>query len=86
MWDLATGRPVAEPLPHPDWVFTARFTADGKHLITACRDGYVRLWDWRKGKVVAPACRHETEVFDLAWLPGERRLMTSNPRQAPQPC
>ena len=36
--DLATGNIVAELPDHPDIAYTAGFSPDGRHLVTACRD------------------------------------------------
>lgn len=60
--DAATGKSVANPLEHPDWVFTARFSPDGARLLTACRDGSARTWDWRAAKVLA-VLNHSDQVW-----------------------
>jgi WD40 repeat protein len=70
-----TGSPVADPLEHPDWVFSARFDRAGDHLLTACRDGVARLWDRQAGRVLA-AYRHGDEVFGAEFVPGERFVVT----------
>ena len=69
VWDLATGRAVSEPLPHPGdyWgLFAVRFSPDGGHLLTGHKDGQVRYWDWRAAKLACPAMAHEYEVMDVA--------------------
>ncbi|MFM7423693.1 MAG: hypothetical protein ACKO7W_01615 [Elainella sp.] len=37
-------------LPHPDVVYQAEFSADGRWLATLCKDGKVRLWN-RQGQL-----------------------------------
>ncbi len=76
--NVETGQPAAEPLSHPDWVFSACFTNDGKRILTACRDGQARLWDWQTGKLVCPALVHADEVFDVAITPDSRWLITAS--------
>jgi WD40 repeat protein len=54
VWDLATGRALSEPLPHPgDYygLFSVRFSPNGRFLLTAHKDGQVRYWDWQAGKL-----------------------------------
>src|SRR5262245_6854989 len=45
VWDLATGRALSKPLPHPGdfWgLFSVRFSPDGRYLLTSHKDGQVR--------------------------------------------
>jgi WD40 repeat protein len=41
--------PCALSLPHPAGVWSAHFTSDGTHTITACHDGNVRIWNVASG-------------------------------------
>jgi WD40 repeat protein len=72
----ANGEPEpAPPLVHPDWTFSARFNRAGDRLLTACRDGVARLWDWRAGKLLV-AYRHADEIPLAEFLADERFLVT----------
>lgn len=76
VWSVETGKPVAEPLEHPDWVFTARFARDGQALLTSCRDSMARHWNWRTGQLFCPALEHTDEVFDVNMTPDDRWILT----------
>ncbi|MHC5024991.1 MAG: outer membrane protein assembly factor BamB family protein, partial [Planctomycetota bacterium] len=62
IWDVETGSPVGEPLPHDGDVHEAEFSSDGKHLLTG---DYLTtraiLWDAATGKMVR-AFRSDGEV------------------------
>jgi WD40 repeat protein len=44
IWDAMTGRPLGEPMRHDDKVQSARFSRDGKRLLTFT-DYAVCLWE-----------------------------------------
>jgi len=45
LWNLDTNLPVGPPLQHEDVVFSAAMSADGKLLVTGCRDENAYVWD-----------------------------------------
>jgi hypothetical protein len=76
-WSLKTGRLLARPLRHPDWVFGCCLSRSGKQVLTACRDGKARLWDWRRRKLVSPPFKHRDAVFTAVFTPDERCVVTA---------
>jgi WD40 repeat protein len=77
VWELTTGEQLAR-LAHPDWTHTALFSPDGKQLLTACRDGMARLWDWRAGRLDCPPFEHEYEVHGIAFTPDGRHVLSAS--------
>ncbi len=62
IWDTATGHEVAPRAAHDRDVTFVRFLPDGKTILTASRDGTVRLWEPATGKML----RHFTVETGLA--------------------
>jgi len=59
IWDLSTGRIVAQALTG-DYVRDIGFTPDGRYLATATDDNRVTLWYWRSDDLLYQACRRLT--------------------------
>jgi serine/threonine protein kinase/WD40 repeat protein/tetratricopeptide (TPR) repeat protein len=79
VWDLATGRALSQPLPHPGdhyGLFCLCFSQDGRRLLTGCKDRQARLWDWQAGTLVCPPLKHDEEVFAVAMTPDGRFALT----------
>jgi WD40 repeat protein len=76
VWDLATGKQLAN-LKHPEWVFGIAFDAKADAVVTACRDGMARVWDWRRQTLADPPCRHADAVFSAALAGREQYLVTA---------
>jgi serine/threonine protein kinase/WD40 repeat protein len=80
VWDLATGRALSEPLPHPGdfyGLFSVRFSPNGRYLLTAHKDGQVRYWDWQGGKFACPAMTYDDDVMDATISPDGRFALTA---------
>jgi WD40 repeat protein len=45
LWNLDTNQPIGTPLRHQKDVSSATFSADGKFLVTCCRDRHIYTWD-----------------------------------------
>ena len=59
VWDATTGLPVLPPLLHGPAVNQARFSPDGRSILTVSSDGTGRLWDANDGQRLACEIRHQ---------------------------
>ena len=81
VWDLATGQPVGEPMPHPgDYfgLFSVCFSPNGKFLLTGHKDHQLRYWNWRTGALACPAMDQQDEVYDVAITPDGKHAISSS--------
>jgi WD40 repeat protein len=76
--DFATGAVVAELPDHPDMLFSAGFSPDGRLLVTACRDRTIRVWDWRAGRLVCPPFEHAKEAVAATFTPDGRWVLSAS--------
>jgi WD40 repeat protein len=74
--DLATGTVLAELPAHPGQMYSARFSPDGRLLVTACRDRTVRVWDWRAGRLVSPPFEHGKDATAATFTPDGRWVLS----------
>ena len=71
LYNLSFGRKEVSFNGHTRYVVSAKFTADGKHIVSASADGSVRLWDLEKGKELR--CM---DGYSFALSADGRRLLT----------
>jgi WD40 repeat protein len=76
--DFATGAVVAELPAHPDLVYAATFSPDGRLLVTACRDRTVRVWDWRSGQLACPPFEHTKDAVAAIFTPDGRWVLSAS--------
>ncbi len=86
LWDLATGKPIGNPLAHSaDLVqpgeylsglhpVVAAFSPDGSRAVTASLDGTARLWNSTNGEPSTGVLAHPSGVTCVGFTPDGQRL------------
>jgi hypothetical protein len=79
LWDVATGRPIGNPLAGHGGasgaVSAVAFSPDGKTLATSSQDGLVRLWDVATGRQIGnPLGGQSSAVGAVAFSPDGKTL------------
>lgn len=62
----------------PSDVLTARFSPDGRHVVTTCQDGGVRIWDAVTGQLIGGPLPHLDLIAHLRFTPDGSRLVTAS--------
>jgi hypothetical protein len=89
LWDLEAGKELRRFTGHGNWVLHVAFSADGKQALS-CSGGHwdlswkngadptARLWDVETGKEIKRFEGHTGLVFHVAFLSGEKQIVTSS--------
>ncbi len=77
IWDVVTGRPIGQPLIHPEVVKAMAFSPDAKIIVTGCVDGTARSWDAATGQPIVHPIAHKVEVRSVAFSPDGKTILTA---------
>lgn len=71
-----TARDITDAVPEKEAINGLAYSPDGKHLVAACSDGMVRVFDAATGKLATAPKEHKGAVFSVAFSPDGKRLLT----------
>ena len=79
IWDAETGRRIGS-LPHTQEILRARFSPDGRRILTAGRDGIARIWIWEvaTSQLLASTERHNGLIWHAEYSPDGHRILTAS--------
>lgn len=74
--DLTIGQASERVLEHPAFVASVAFCPEGSRLVTACRDGQARVWEWRTGETLIRQLTHDADVVTATFSHDARFVLT----------
>jgi len=78
---VQSGKEVLAPLKHEAALTSARFSPDGKHIVTTSTDRAARVWDAQTGKALTAPLSHERNVEDAQFSPNGAAIVTASTDQ-----
>jgi WD40 repeat protein len=78
IWDIATRKEVAPPLPHRDAVHAVAFSPNGKTIATACGDKAAYLWSASNYAPLGQPLWHDDEVLSVCFSPDGKTIVTGS--------
>jgi WD40 repeat protein len=75
--DADSGEVAATLIGHKGRVSSARFSADGRRIVTASVDGTARVWDWHSGAVLATLVG-QAVLYSARFSPDGNRVVTAS--------
>jgi len=80
VWDVHTGEPLTAPMDHGHWAKAARFSPDGKKLVTVVGNQSL-VWDAFTGQPVSQPMTHEDRVTSAFFSPDGNKVVTASDDQ-----
>ena len=78
IWSLASGLALQALKGHESDVVTARFSLDGRLLVSGDQDRFARVWDLRSGRTVAVLRGHDDGIMSVDFSPDGVRVATAS--------
>lgn len=78
IWDVNTGRLLADLKGHTDTIVTASFSPDGKKFVTAGDDGGAKIWDAVSTNLLVELKGHTGKIYTAAFSPDGKKIVTAS--------
>ena len=78
LWDISSGRPIPYLEGIHSYITALAFSPDGKHFLTASKDGGAIFWDAGSGEKVHVFNDHSFEVTAVAFSPDGQFVLTGS--------
>jgi WD40 repeat protein len=76
VWDLATGKLLAQCPGHDIWITAVAFHPDGTRVASAADDGSIKVCEAATGKELLAIAGHSRTVVAMSFLAGGKQLAT----------
>lgn len=76
LWDVASGKLIANLIGHTSYVNSASFSPDGKKIVTSSDDKTAIIWNAETGKIILKLYAHDYEVQEAVFSPDGKKIRT----------
>ncbi|NCP53101.1 MAG: hypothetical protein GW817_12690 [Flavobacteriales bacterium] len=73
-WQLA--RPSFRVLQHDDYVFRTSISANGKYILSASRDGFLRIWDYETGELLSKPGQEGNAILTAGFMQNDKTIFS----------
>lgn len=77
IFEVASGKLIAEWLAHDSMIYTIDASGDGSQLVTASWDQRARVWDARTGQLLMTLASHQSPVFSARFTPNNAQVLSA---------
>lgn len=77
LFDTATGKRIAPPIPHGRWQHAVAFSPDGARIVAVGDGAYAIVIDVKSGARVGAPLEHEPGIWSVAFSPDGEAIATS---------
>ena len=77
-WDLPSGKPLWPAISHPSWLDAVEFSPNGSTFLTACADGYVRVFGTSTGKPKLAPLLNGDFIWEAHFSPDGRTILAAS--------
>ena len=78
VWESASGQLLRDLRGHTHSINSARFSPDGRLIVTASQDNTARVWRVADGRSIATLRGHRGMIFDARFSPDGTRVLTAS--------
>ena len=78
IWEVETGRILANLSEHTDTLYGAYYSRDGKKIVTVCQDGTAKIWDAVSAVVLTDLKAHDGAVSVGEFSPDGKKILTAS--------
>jgi WD40 repeat protein len=77
LWEARSGKLVAILQGHTSWLFSVRFSQDGRRIVTVDNDT-ARVWEVENSSLGTVLEGHSDQVYDAQFSPDGKRIITAS--------
>jgi WD40 repeat protein len=81
IWDAETGAAVRTITGHTEYVNEARYSPDGRRIVSCADDKLLKIWDAETGREIRSLSGHTDLIIAAAWSPDGRRIASGSAAQ-----